>query len=962
VARTRSGPVLLTGRDVEVTENRGVASADRETAAGTPLRGRDEHLRLIHDSLLAAVDGRGAAVFVEGRAGLGKTRLLHEAARIAGDLGIGAGIGTVATGDHWVPMGALLQALFDGVRPLLDPGERGRLPYLPEQRYWLLEELESLLERAAMRAPMLLCLDDMHAAAASCLAAVRTLPARLAGVPIVWLVAYRGGRQSQQVRDAVDSLAPFGAVATVLEPLGVDAVTQVVTDVMQAEPDQALLDLAQRAHGSPFLLVELLHGLREEATVRIDSGRATLLEARLPSRVRDSMRERLERMSPSALQVANVACVLGHTFTFDQLAAMVDATPAAMLAPVEELLGAELLSQQDGALTFRHDLLREAVRDSLPASAQRALQRQAVGVLLATGSSPVDVAAALAVSAVPGDQAAIETLRGAARALARYDPSSAADLSRRALDLTRGADPPRGPLAAETALMLHAAGRIREGKAFADAVLGEMMRPEQEAQVRLSLAAMMALSPDVRAEAGGKALALPAVPADLRARHVGYLVFNLLAAGRWTDAAQLLPTARTTVRTTADPTAAFALALAEAGQACAASDFATALHLVEAAIGSHAGIDEPVPTLIAQEMRCELLAALDRGDESLTRIAQNLAHARRDRQEWALRLWEGARGRRLIQLGRLTDGAAALDVLVEPPDQVALVSALEAAGVAALGRASIHTASRAALRRCVTTARALLDSDAPAVRRQAGFLLALDATAAGDPSAARDWVSGYVLGPGHEVTPMFPIDVTAAVVLVRIAVAAHDAELTRSAAAFADRRLPYNPGVASIAGSAAHARGLAAGDVEELLDAVKWFEQATRPLALASALEDAGVAMVRQGRRDDGVSMLGRALETYARVGASWDAGRVRARLRKLGVRRRLVTAQRPTNGWPALTTSEQEVARLVADGMTNREVADRLYLSTHTVGAHLRHVFTKLGVRSRLELARFVARSAQYE
>ena len=79
----------------------------------------------------------------------------------------------------------------------------------------------------------------------------------------------------------------------------------------------------------------------------------------------------------------------------------------------------------------------------------------------------------------------------------------------------------------------------------------------------------------------------------------------------------------------------------------------------------------------------------------------------------------------------------------------------------------------------------------------------------------------------------------------------------------------------------------------------------------------------------------------------------MRRRLRELGVRRRLVTAEPETSGWAALTTSERTVAQLVAEGLTNREVAERLFVSPHTVNSHLRHVFSKLGINSRVELAR---------
>ena len=80
---------------------------------------------------------------------------------------------------------------------------------------------------------------------------------------------------------------------------------------------------------------------------------------------------------------------------------------------------------------------------------------------------------------------------------------------------------------------------------------------------------------------------------------------------------------------------------------------------------------------------------------------------------------------------------------------------------------------------------------------------------------------------------------------------------------------------------------------------------------------------------------------------------RLRARLRRLGVQRRSVGAERPSTGWASLTRSEHTVVQLVTRRMTNREVAEHLFVSPHTVNAHMRHVFTKLGIGSRVELTR---------
>jgi DNA-binding CsgD family transcriptional regulator len=124
-------------------------------------------------------------------------------------------------------------------------------------------------------------------------------------------------------------------------------------------------------------------------------------------------------------------------------------------------------------------------------------------------------------------------------------------------------------------------------------------------------------------------------------------------------------------------------------------------------------------------------------------------------------------------------------------------------------------------------------------------------------------------------------------------------------------------------------------------------------MARAYALEDLGVARARAGAVDPAIEAFDVALVLYTEAGATWDAGRVRSRLREHGVRRRLVARERPENGWAAMTDSELSVARLVARGLTNREVAEQLFVSPHTVSSHLRSVFAKLGVNSRLALTR---------
>ena len=923
-----------------------------------PVRGRDIELAALRLHLDRVISGAGTVALVEGGAGMGKSRLLAEVAVLARQLAIRVGIGVADPGDSVVQLSALMEALFAGPSPILGRAGLPDTHSSPEQRYWLLQDLETLLERAALEAPLLVCLDDLQWADSGTAAALRTLPARLATVPVGWVIASRPSKGSPEIRSAMDRLEREGAQKIVLGPLDQAGVAQLAADILQAEPGRAVLKMAERAGGSPFLLVELLSGLREEKLVRIESGRAELVESRLPHRVSESMRRRLERLSDQARQVATVAAALGRRFSLSDLAAMLDVSPSALLVSVEELIHADLLVERDDKLSFGHDLLFEAVRTSVPLSVRRALDRQAAAVLLAAGALPVEVAAQLAASAEPGDEAAITILLKAAEALATTDPGAAADLSQRALELAPRQHPLRGPMVAQTALWLHAAARRgEEAKAFADTALRDVLPTAQEAEVRLSIAGMFAISPDLRAESGRRALALPGLPEELRTRHLAFLFHNLVTAGRLTEARALRAEVRTAVQDGHDAAGRFVLELAESGLMYADGRFGPALDLVEAALRSSLAVADDTRGHLARQWRCDVLTALARFDESFQMATENVAAAQRDRQGWALAVFETGRSRQLFQMGRLTDAAAALEEHFTPDAAHQVVSVLDAAGVAALGRVALHTGDRSLARQATEIAHVMLDQGVPSVRAHAVWALALQAIADGDPAAAHQRLCALGEDERMSVLPLFPMDLADDALLVRIALAVGDLELAVHTVTAAQRRSALNPDVRSLRASAAHADGLLRRSQQALADAVELFEEGLRPLALATALEDLATVTAENGDTQHAADGFSRALELHVHTGAAWDAGRVRGRLRALGVHRRLVSARRPGRGWASMTDSELAVARLVAHGLSNREVAERLFLSPHTVSSHLRHVFGKLGVNSRVELSRLAVR-----
>jgi DNA-binding CsgD family transcriptional regulator len=153
----------------------------------------------------------------------------------------------------------------------------------------------------------------------------------------------------------------------------------------------------------------------------------------------------------------------------------------------------------------------------------------------------------------------------------------------------------------------------------------------------------------------------------------------------------------------------------------------------------------------------------------------------------------------------------------------------------------------------------------------------------------------------------------------------------------------------SAAGAALRCRALVENDPALIRQAVASYERGPRVLETAATREDAASLL----GETEAVDQLRAALAAYEAADATGDATRVRASLRTRGVRLGVRgSRQRPATGWDSLTPTERKVVALAAEGLTSRQIGDRLYISTFTVGSHLRHVYQKLGINSRLQLA----------
>jgi DNA-binding CsgD family transcriptional regulator/tetratricopeptide (TPR) repeat protein len=887
---------------------------------------------------------------------MGKSRLLEEARALAAEAGFRISSGHPPSRQSGVPFEPLLTAFFEGDEPLFGLEQLRALGPDPGQPYWFVQELQALLEQAALTAPLLIVVDDLQWADPGTLLALRTMPRGLAGLPAVWLLSTRTREATAELRATTALLQRHGATALPLKTLDAPAVATIVADVLGGEGDAKLLRLADRGRGSPYLLNELLEGLQEDDLVRVVDGRAELTADRLPDRLGKSMRERVEALTPEAQQLVRVASILGSRFSFEVLAAMLQRPATAIIEPLDEVMAADFLIAADDRLAFRHDLLHEAVLATLPPSLRRALHEQAAAVLQDLGAGPVAVAHHLSASAQVGDADAIAALQAAVAVLSTSDAGAAADLSLRALALTAREDPARGALVAQTSQLLYAALRFTEGDAVAGEVLDGVISSEQETDLLLShVTTHVQWSQSGRTEADIlRVTGLLGLSAAVRARHLSGLALNLPVAGRFKEGWELAPSALQAARESGDATALGFAALGVAILEQSRGRYAAGLELLDEA-HAHFLNTEAIQTRVVgvtsvQAVRSRMLSDCGRVDEALAVYEEGMAVAQRDRDDWSLWVWLVYGSQLLVESGRIADARAH----IEAAEMTSALtdSVMEPLAVFTRVSVAVHTGDDELLHELERRARAVHGGGNPTRRRWAGWILAVAANHRGDAAEAATWLEDEEL-PYAVGTPWGPEYALPALV-VRTALAADGPELARAAVGQAELYERENPGVPFLTAAAQHARGLLRRDPAEVLAGVAILRDAGRPLWLAAALQDA-YGLLADTDPPAAVDLLREALVVWTAAGATADADRVTQLLSTLGVEPALSTRSDADERWSMLTPTELSVVRAVAGGETNRDVGRSLSLPPETVSAHLHHAFATLGVSSRVELTRLV-------
>jgi len=919
------------------------------SAAAEIMRGREAEQKVIGDLLRRAQRGAGGVVLVEGEPGIGKSRLLRDSVDEAAEQGFSLAVGAADQLGQAIPFFALRTALRQPWLPADDPGAARA-----DATGWWITQMRVVLGQRAASAPVLVCLDDLHWAGPATLAALRTLPRDLKRHPVAWLLA-RSSVPQHEVDYLFGLLEEDGAGRLSVAPLEQDSVAAMLTDAFGAPPDQALADLAAGAAGNPSLVSELIGGLRDDHAVQVAGGRALLVSARLPQRIHRLAQRRLDGLSQQARHLLVTATVVGPAFRLIDVAEMLGQTPATLLPAVEEAISAAIMTAADHTLTFRHELLRRSVGEMIPPPVRQALHRQYGEILLARGESADRAAGHLLQAAHPGDPASLAGLDQAAAQTLRSTPQTAAELALRALQLTPPADLTALSRAVVAAEALAAAGRLDQAARIARDRLTQPLPPLAEDRLRCVLSSVLCAGGRLR-DAAGQAemvLARPGLPDDLRDQA---LTAHLQAlAGLGHDLAG--PAADTILATPGrhDRQATAAALVTRALISRDSGQISGWLELLREAArhgrGTSADARHPQPLLA---LAAALIDLRQLGQAQDILRAADTPALRDIPADAGLSI---LRARIHLAVGQLAEaaaaGQAALDTARDLGARGYAATAHSVMSVIELRRGDLAAAVQHIARRPVmspqfadlyahpetTVAEARIAETRDGPTAALGFLRDLCADLEARP--------GLLLGdPGF------------AAWLARTALAAGDTELagraTRAAQALADT----HPQFPALAAAAAHSTGLTRLDPALLGEAAA---QQPDPWARASAAEDLAVLHASLGDRNQAIGHLKDALAGYRQVGADSDQARIRRRLRKLGIRRRhwATPPTRPVTGWDSLTDTEQVVAGLVAEGLNNRQVAARMYISNHTVAHHLRQAFRKLSITSRYELTRFVIEQA---
>jgi DNA-binding CsgD family transcriptional regulator len=934
------------------------------TPAGA-LVGRDSETAMLARLMREVAGGRGSSVLIEGEPGIGKSALVRAALADAAEVGCQVFWGAGDELGQALPLLPLLEGL--RVRePSANPRRNTIVRLLrgevtadrgTDVAAALAEQLLALVAEQCAAQPTILVIDDLQWADQASITLWGRLARSVRQVPLLLVGMMRPVPQREDLlalRRVVDDAARLQ-----LTGLTEAAVAELVAALAGGKPGDKLLRLADGAAGNPLYVTELVAALDRSSILTITgSGAAELTSGPAPSSLSAAIADRLGFVSGPVREVLRAAALLGVDFAVPDLATVLGRGVADLIPAVDEARAAGVLAESGNDLGFRHPLIRAALYDEIPAPVRAAWHRDAACALAEAGA-PVDRVARQLLRAVGGlggttepmDEWILSWLARSAELLVGQAPRAAADLLRQAVASSPAGSAWHDCLVGRLADALYRIGDTAGAEQVSNRVLAYAVEPDLVVDLHWTLA-------QCRMRAGrsaeslatlDRALATPGISARHRARllvlaarthsHLG----EAETAGR--VAAAALAAASQTGDNWAIGWALHVLTLVTAAQ----GQMADALPLFDRALTVTQA--DPALTdlrLLLQINKAVTMSGLDRYEDAF--VAARQARHLADRAGTVVRLAQAhsALGQLLFDTGRWDDAMAEVEVLHEDLNEPGAACCDHGiAAVICFHRGEI-TAARSHLAVAVPHAKRI-------GHRVVGTLAlarSLDCEQAGAlPEALAVLTAGFAdkTEELEEIEDLFADAVRLAAQIGDLgtakAIAGHAVALA------AESEIPHRQA------NALYCSGLLDHDATRLLAAADRYSDATRPLLSATALEAAAGDFVCTGDRDQARAAFTRAVEIYTSLGAVTDVARLRTRFRAHGIRRAPHAKHRQArSGWDSLTPAETKIAALVEGGLTNPEIAAKLFLSRRTVATHVSHILKKLDVHSRIDIAREAA------
>jgi DNA-binding CsgD family transcriptional regulator len=931
------------------------------TAAGA-LVGRDSEMALLTGLIRELARGRGGSVLIEGEPGIGKSALVRAAVAGATDVGCEIFWGAGDELDQALP----LLPFLDGLRvrePSTNPRRNTIVRLLrgevsadrgADVPAVLAEQLLALVAEQCSVRPTILVVDDLQWADPASVILWGRLARSARQVPLLLIGIMRPAPQRDDLlalRRAVDDAARLQ-----LTGLPGSAVVDLVAALAGGRPDENLLRLADGAAGNPLYLTELVAALARGSGLTVtEAGAAELAAGSAPGSLSAAIADRLGFVTGPVREVLRAAALLGTDFAVPDLAIVLGRGMADLIQAVDEACAVGVLAESGNGLRFRHALIRAALYDEMPAPVRAAWHRDA-GRALAQAGAPTDRVARQMLRAVgepggmtePMDEWMLDWLGRTADILVGQAPGVAAELLARAVASSPANSIQHGWLASRLADALYRIGDRGAAEQVANRELGHAIEPDLLVDLHWTLAQCRMLAGEYAESLAtlDRALASPGISARHRARLLVLAARAHSHLGEFDRAGRVAASALATASEASDNWAMgwalFMLTIVTSVQ----GHMADALPLFDRALDVTQS--DPALTdlrLLLQINKALTLGNLDRYEQALAMAGQ--ARHLADQVGTAIRLAQAhaALGQLLFQTGRWDDALVEVEIVHE--DLKAPDVACCDLGIAAV--IGFHRGEADAARRHLAAA-------VPHVKRLGHRLIPPLALARSldreQDGALPEAVAVLTDAFGDNIEEIEEIEDLLSDA-VRLAVETGDlstaqALAEQAAALAAESEIPHRQA------NALYCRGLLDHDGALLLAAAQRYEEASRPLLSAKALEAAAREFLGVDDREQARAAFTRAVEVYTSLGAAADVARLQAAFRAHGIRRGPhAKHRRAHSGWESLTATELKIAAFVEEGLSNPEIAARLLLSRRTVATHVSHILKKLDVHSRTDIAR---------